>query len=282
MLHKTTDIVYTDNIDALTEDTFQRQDSICMVVCSAGRMQISFDDRVCTLEPNQIFITLPTKLVGHFMRTPDFRGTCLTVGRSYAREVLMDCFRTEGNWWGLLREIERNPVLSLNEKNMELLGCYFNLLCIYLESEQTTYRRHTYRLLARAASCEILAMLNDKIEHDQSAAAAPSSGEQTFRAFLELLHHDDGTHRVVGWYAEQLHRTPKYLSHVIKACSGHTASEIIDEWTIGRIKHYMANTDLTVKEISAAMGFPGVSYFSKYVRRHMGDRPMAIRRSLRS
>lgn len=283
MIHQTKDIVYTDQVDLLSSEVAANPLSTLVLVCLEGSMQISVSERQLRLSPGQLIVTLPNTLIGHYMRTPDFQGRAIIIGTGYARDVLMDCFREQSNWYSLMREVEQNPIMQLTDDNIRLMKCYFDLLEAYLGTNQTDYRIKTYRLLASAAACEILAMLSDKVrpEAEQPAKENTLSGDVTFRRFLELLHHDDGTHREVNWYAEQMHKSAKYLSSLCKERSGHTAGELIAGRVTVIIKEYLRSSDLSVKEIAARMGFITPAYFSKYVMKHLGDRPTAVRRKLR-
>ena len=85
------------------------------------------------------------------------------------------------------------------------------------------------------------------------------------------------TEREVRTYAEQLLVTPKYLSTVCKEKSGRTAMNWITESTVANIKYYLLQTDLSVKEIAFKLDFPDVSFFCKYVKKHLGQAPIEYR-----
>ena len=49
------------------------------------------------------------------------------------------------------------------------------------------------------------------------------------------------------------------------------------ESTVAQIKYYLLQTDLTVKEIAFKLDFPDVSFFCKYVKKHLGEAPLEYR-----
>lgn len=73
--------------------------------------------------------------------------------------------------------------------------------------------------------------------------------------------------------------TPQYLSAVCKEKSGRTAMEWITESTVTHINTYLLQSNLTVKEIAFKLDFPDVSFFCKYVRKHLGQAPLEYRRA---
>ena len=97
---------------------------------------------------------------------------------------------------------------------------------------------------------------------------------------MSLLSRSTNTEREVRAYAEQLLITPKYLSAVCKEKSGRTAMDWITESTVNHIKYYLLQTDLSVKEIAFKLDFPDVSFFCKYVKKHLGKSPVDYRRTM--
>lgn len=60
-------------------------------------------------------------------------------------------------------------------------------------------------------------------------------------------------------------------------CERLTATSWINDHTIEIVKHHLRHSDKSVKEIADAMGFPNLSFFGKYVKRHTGLSPVAYR-----
>jgi YesN/AraC family two-component response regulator len=54
----------------------------------------------------------------------------------------------------------------------------------------------------------------------------------------------------------------------------------ITESIVGHIKYYLLQTDLSVKEIAFKLDFPDVSFFCKYVKKHLGKSPMEYRKTM--
>ena len=87
-------------------------------------------------------------------------------------------------------------------------------------------------------------------------------------------------YREVAYYAEQLNVTVKYLSNTVKRQTGKSVTYYIDRYTVPMIKEYLNNPDLSIVQIAEEMNFTTLSYFSRYVTKHLGMSPKAYRESL--
>ena len=82
----------------------------------------------------------------------------------------------------------------------------------------------------------------------------------------------------MGWYAEQLCITPKYLSEVIKQVSKRTPNEWIDNYVMLEVRVLLKNTTKSIKEITEELNFPNQSFLGKYFKEHMGVSPSEYRK----
>jgi len=96
--------------------------------------------------------------------------------------------------------------------------------------------------------------------------------------FMSLLDRGEFVqHRDVAWYADALCVTPKYLSEVCREVSGQPAMYWITRYTSLDISRTLRNRALTLEEISDYYGFSTTNYFVRYVQKHLGASPSALR-----
>ena len=95
--------------------------------------------------------------------------------------------------------------------------------------------------------------------------------------FLALVEKHAIEHRDMGFYADKLCITPKYLSVVIKKISGYSPAEWLNRKVILYAKTLLTNSDMTVQQISAELHFPNPSFFGQYFKRHEGITPKQYR-----
>ncbi|MBR4563508.1 MAG: AraC family transcriptional regulator [Paludibacteraceae bacterium] len=76
--------------------------------------------------------------------------------------------------------------------------------------------------------------------------------------------------------------TPKYLSVVCNTVTGKSAQVVINDLTVQEIKRLLLQTDMSVKEICVQLDFVSLSFFCKYVKKHLGMTAHQYRSSSRT
>ena len=115
---------------------------------------------------------------------------------------------------------------------------------------------------------------NQLFQQQVDQQASSRSTEQTiFDRFLQLVTQHCTEHHQIGYYAERMCLTERYLTTVIRQTSGTTAKDWIDRALITRIKIELRHTDKSAAQIAEEMHFANPSFFSKYFRRLTGMTP---------
>ena len=83
----------------------------------------------------------------------------------------------------------------------------------------------------------------------------------------------------VGYVADQLHLSPKYLSDLLRVVTGQTTQQHIHARLIAKAKEKLSTTTLTVSEITYQLGFEHVSSFSKLFKAKTSLSPGEFRAS---
>ena len=109
--------------------------------------------------------------------------------------------------------------------------------------------------------------------------SSTSRGRQVFDQFIRLVASNYSKHRNVGFYADQLCLTPKYLSKLIKSATGRSAPEWIDAYVILEAKNLLKYSSSTIKEIVYMLNFPNQSVFYKFFKARTGMTPSEYRNS---
>ena len=284
MLKSFNDLIISDNMDEVYMAKESISSSFIAFYCEKGALQFSIEGKMYHAQEGDLVACTPRNIIGLYMRSPDLQGKVICMGKSLYDETLPGVFHVDPNWWGKFLYLRQNPVIHATEFQSKLFLAYFNLLKTYMEDSDNPYRQRIIKITSQAAAVEILHELDtwnpleeapiDQVKHDTSQK------DRLFQRFITLLSHPTNTEREVRAYAEQLLVTPKYLSAVCKEKSGRTAMDWITENTVAHIKYYLLQTDLTVKEIAFKLDFPDVSFFCKYVKKHLGQAPLEYRNAL--
>ena len=100
-----------------------------------------------------------------------------------------------------------------------------------------------------------------------------------FEQFIKLVSEYHLQHRNVGFYAEKLCLTPKYLSKLIKTATGRSAPDWIDAYVILEAKNLLKYSNVTIKEVVYRLNFPNQSVFYKFFKARTGMTPSEYRNS---
>jgi len=126
----------------------------------------------------------------------------------------------------------------------------------------------------------LLIICEELLKQEQPMTAAETSTDRDktfFRQFLFLLSHEQLKRQQVGYYADKLHITPKYLSTICRKVSGKSPIRWITDSVMEDCYEMLRSTNLTVKEISNKLGFPNSSFFGQYFREQAGMTPVEYR-----
>jgi len=283
MIRTFSDMILADNVDEIQVSPEQMSEYLILLYCEAGELQMSLNDTQYMVHPGNVVVCMPQSLVGHYMRTPDFQAKVLAVGKHFFDNVLNDCFEVEPNWWQKALFVRENPVWTVSDYQKRLLQSYYQLITVYTEDQQTPYRQRIIRAMAQATAFEILAILDEVIKKETTTTTTTTTitgqKDRILLQFMQLLNKPGNTQRDVQSYAHQMLITPKYLSAVCKEKTNRTASDWINQVMVGHIRHYLTQTNLSIKEIAYQMDFPDVSFFCKYTRKHLGLSPIDYRKS---
>ena len=113
--------------------------------------------------------------------------------------------------------------------------------------------------------------------HEEESRRTQSREQRLFTDFIRLVNQHAAQQHNIGFYADHLFLSPRYMSTMIKQISGRAAKEWIDDAIITRIKVELRHSDRPITTISDQMNFPNVSFFCKYFKRLTGMTPMRYR-----
>ena len=116
-----------------------------------------------------------------------------------------------------------------------------------------------------------------KLENEEEPETGIKRASYVFKCFIMEVSKDNGFHRSVSYYADRLCYSPKYVSFVVKQVSGRTALEWINDSAIEQIKYQLKHSDKSIKEIADDFNFSNLSFFGKYVKKHLGVSPTKYR-----
>lgn len=167
---------------------------------------------------------------------------------------------------------QKHGIIAVNENEATLIDHLFRMLCV-MASSQENITDSTYHLMAAVTS------YYDTLFDGQ--ASVPMVHRTTSTDIFDRFIHQVNLHcreeRQLGFYADKLCLTERYLGTVVRQTSGVTAKEWIDRAVITAAKVMLRHSNQQVVEISYCLNFATPSFFCKYFKRLVGLTPQEYR-----
>ena len=93
--------------------------------------------------------------------------------------------------------------------------------------------------------------------------------------FMQLLKEHYVSERNIGFYADKLCLSPKYLSQMVLAASGRHVKDWVRDYVILEAKALLRSRQYTVSQVSDMLNFPNQSFFGVYFKKAVGCSPSA-------
>ena len=245
--------------------------TLLFVLCCKGQQQVDVEGDVQTLSEGSIMICPPKVHVNCQEHSADFDCKVLCIAEPIVRGLLRD----KVDVWQHESYIRHLNIMPLVPQCCDELSFYLTIIRSKLKAVNPSAPHDILLALLRAFLLELYFMLHTgEVRHHEHR---PSQGKILFNRFLALVSSSDVKRQPIAVYAGQLAVTPKYLTMVCLKYSNKTASEWVAQYTVEEIRFYLKNTDLSIKEISAHLGFLNMSHFGSYVRKHLGVSPSEYR-----
>lgn len=250
----------------------RRMNFILLGLCTEGSASYQLDTQEQNIGPGDFIIVSDHHVVDKLSTSPDSKGLYIALSIDFYHETI----RNVSDISTLFLYARNNPVLALKETEQNTFKEYFKVIRSKMEDTANHYRRDLVRTL-------LLAMFYD-LSNVIYSNRVPHTGKRQMRSdaiftdFIGLLENHCRSERRVGWYAEQLNITPKYLSESVKNVSHRTPNEWIDFYVIQELRVALRESSKTIKEIAAELNFPNQSFLGKYFKEHVGLSPKEYRK----
>ncbi len=162
-----------------------------------------------------------------------------------------------------------NHIVSLEEADFEKMKTLFVALRQF-EQEPNVITGITHAILTFSQQVHELAAAR--------AASSYSAKDMVVHGFNSLVAKHFLKNKDVGFYADSLNISPKYLSEILLAASGKTAKALIDDVVFMEAKSLLRQTTMTVQEIAIWLGYTDTSYFTKAFKAKEGYTPQQYRK----
>ena len=266
------DLLLTERINEAPMPTEPRRMNFILIgLCTKGEVMYQLDTQKQVITPGDILIVSDRHVVDSYEHSADMEGLCIMLSVNFYREIIQNVSDISS----LFLFSRQHPVMKLEPKEIETFKEYFQVIKQKISDEGNHFRKDLVKTLLLAMFYDLSNIIYRVQHHDKPM----TRGEVIFTRFIKLVEQNFRQERRVGWYAQQLCITPKYLSETIKAVSQRTPNEWIDNYIILELRVLLKNSPKNIKEIAEELNFPNQSFLGKFFKEHVGMSPSKYRKS---
>ncbi len=256
-----------------------RFEGLMMIYCGKGRATLTVNLNEYDLGEGHLTIVSPEKIVKATCAcdtaTDEVSLVIVAMSQKFASEIHVDFKRLMNEALALKRA---NGII-LSEEHQSLLEDYFKLLAGVVTADNR-FKDNTLTSLVSSMISFVAGVWSEKMDRlDEAELQSSNRSRMVFEQFIRLVGEYHTRYRNVGFYADKLCLTPKYLSKLIKNSSGKSAPEWIDAFVILEAKNLLKYSDISIKEIVYRLNFPNQSVFYKFFKCRTGMTPSEYRNS---
>ncbi|MCH2163488.1 MAG: AraC family transcriptional regulator [Marinovum sp.] len=162
----------------------------------------------------------------------------------------------------------------------------FNGLIELITRETQTYRPfQDEALLAKFILIEVWLrrmMLQVGSAEDRVHLAVPerlTAARRLAEGFARRAEEEFRSGRTMADYASDLNVTPTHLTRVCREVTGMTAADLLTGRVLHEAQRLLCDSDAPAQNIARHLGFGSAAYFSRFIQKHTGQPPSALRRA---
>lgn len=164
------------------------------------------------------------------------------------------------------------PIISLDEKHVDILTTLFKMLYIEMESRDNLQLEMLQMMLKR------LLILCTRIYKDQNLVSnLRTQSIDTIREYNYLVEQHFKTKHTVKAYADLLFKSPKTLSNLFKKYGDTTPQQFIQNRLMLEARRMLTYTEKPISEIGFELGFSDLQSFSRFFSKQEGHSPQKFR-----
>ncbi|MEM9040779.1 MAG: helix-turn-helix transcriptional regulator [Actinomycetota bacterium] len=238
-----------------------RHDFHQLIVCGSGRGVHHVDFEPIEMRPRRVLHVHPGQ-VHEYQFDPDFDAHVVAFRAGLARATM------PGQEWFPGSDVTVMWDLSTDD-------------FVTIRDAVRAIRREQSRFDGSAASVMLieglLAVLVARLHQHAGDATTPSALPEAYVRYCEFVEAHFRERPSVASCARELGYSTRTLDRACHTAVGRSAKAVLDERIANDITRLLARTSVPIGHVGAAFGFTDPSSFSKFVTRHLGSPPSAIR-----
>lgn len=250
-------------------------------LCTRGTADIVFDNVHFHIKPHTLMMLYPNAQIHVLHHSDDWEGR-IEVDSLEAYYPTLDIIDARSRV--LIRNLRCINISETEARHLLQLCEFIKTLSTHIPPEEAPHsilaslNAQRQRFLRSTVMVEIAILF---LSHQPSEQLVRSPHEGIVNNFLGHMLRDCHSERTVAYYADLQHLSPYYFSTIIRESTGKTPLQWITMFTINLSKHYLTDTEMSIKEIADTLHFPDQSTFGRYFKHHMGCSPGEYRKGIK-
>lgn len=249
-----------------------RLDYYLLIISRMGSMRGTINMMPHTISYPSLAMIQPGNMISFDSFSENFRCYYILISRRFLDAMNISVANLVPLRFFLL--MRDHPVMNLSSSDSDVVVSYFNLLYRIVRDETNPYRDRCALDIIRSFFYLAASFISRNMD-----MLDLSDRDPLISHLMTMIHKNARQHRDVAFYAERLSLSPNHLYKLVKAATGRSVHDWIDEYLISEAKAMLKTTDMTVLQISDDLNFPSQSFFGKYFKRLTGMSPREYRKA---
>ena len=261
-------IIVSDRLDGVFD--VELRNHFTHAYCTAGQCEMTYNGEGIRVAKGDCMIIIANQLVTAIRPSENFRVKVIYIEVGFLEACTPHT--SYGVTGGLTMFV--NPVMHLNEREQWLCERDFDEVAQRLREPHRYFQGDAMMAVTQTMFCDFYEF-HARIYGQPQVSALTAS---VMKRFIDMLERGDYRRsREVGYYADKLCVTPKYLSEVCRKVSGYSANFWINRYATIDIARLLRDKSLSLTDIADMYGFTSQSHFTRYVQQNLGATPSVFR-----
>lgn len=263
-------LVATSRLNCLEDYAPIGYEAYLFVLVEEGGADVEINNIPQCLVCSSLLMLKPYMVITSFRVNEAFAARCLWVDRDFFASV------PESLRFHIMQNkiVNEGGISNVRLDNTELVEmiALFGSPCRFTPSHSLARSM----MLARLSYLLLLAMVA-MCREIQIADSAVSHIDVLVQNFLQLLSQHYAEQHQLGFYAQELCVSSRYLQSVVRKSTGRTARSFISEQLKIHAQRLLVDSDMTIKQIAVELHFCSLSAFGKFFRTNCAVSPRKYR-----
>lgn len=256
------------------DDLLVRLDALSFVLVSKGELVVTIDYIPYRVKQHMSLGLTQKHLLNSINMSHDAKGYYVMFSKVLLKEMFPQLLTVPKEY---LMNRRLNPIMKLDPKDYYVvLGAMERLRNNIRRTDHVFYRG----VVMNEVGNFLMELINVGMEQMGGVRTdyKATYNEELALKFMQLIVVHGKEWNEVAQYSTELCVTPVYLSRAIKAVSGKTVMEWINEARLAEAKILLRKPNISIQEISEELHFSDQSAFGKFFKKQAGMSPLEYRR----